>query len=360
MGAAVQDVREGGQEEVEALVLGEARDHAEEGSVGLDREADRLLKCGLVGGAMVEGFEGVAAGEVRVGGGVGGFGVDAVEDAMEVGFAVAQEGIEVVAVGGSENLAGIAGADGADLVGEEDAAGDEDEDVAEIGAGWVGDQAVGGQAGGFEDRRVEVALVFEVVDGEDAGGVGEFGRVSVGGAQPVGDQAGVPVVAMDDVGAPVEHAGGFKSGAGEEREAMAVVGVAVDGRTVAEIVRVVDEEHLEAVERHGVDPHGFVAAVEGQVEARDAGAARDAGEVDRAVAGDGDAHVEAAAGQGLGQGGEHVGQAAGLGEGVELGRDHENAEPGAWVSAGHRIRVSAGSGVLRLGRGCRRGRPRRR
>ena len=114
LGAAIEDVWEGGQEQVEALVLGEAGDHAEEGDAGLNGEADGLLEGGLVGGAAFEGFEGVVAGEVGVGGGVVGVGVDAVEDAVEVGLAVAQEGIEVVAEGGGEDLAGVAGADGAD------------------------------------------------------------------------------------------------------------------------------------------------------------------------------------------------------------------------------------------------------
>ena len=174
-----------------------------------------------------------------------------------------------------------------------------------------------------------MALVFEVVNGEEAGGAGEFGGVAVGGAQPVGDEAGVPVVAVDDVGAPVEHAGGFEGGAGEEGEAMAVVGIAVDAGARADVVLVVDEQDFEAIELDGVEAHALLASVEGEVEAGDAGASRDSGEVDRAVAGDGDADVEAAAGEGLGQRGQHVGQAAGLGEGVELGRDHENAERGA-------------------------------
>ena len=264
---------EGGQEEVEALVLGEARDHAQQGGIGLDREADGLLKGGLVGGAAVDAFQGVVAGEMWVGGGVGGVDVDAIEDAVEVGFAVAQEGIEVVAEGGGEDFAGVAGADGADLVGEEDAARDEDQDVAEVGAGWVGDQSVGGEAGSFENGRVEVALVFEVVDGEDAGGFGEFGRVTVGGAQPVGDESGVPVVAVDDVGAPIQHAGGLERGAGEEGEAVAVVRVAIDGRAGADVVLVVNEQDFEAIDLDGVQAHGFFASVEGQVEAGDAGPA---------------------------------------------------------------------------------------
>ena len=77
---------EGGQQQVHPLVLGEAGDHAEEGDVGSDREANGLLEGGLVGGAALEGFERVVAGEVWIGAGVVGVGVDAVEDAVEVGF----------------------------------------------------------------------------------------------------------------------------------------------------------------------------------------------------------------------------------------------------------------------------------
>ena len=129
------------------------------------------------------------------------------------------------------------------------------------------------------------------MNGEDAGGVGELGRVAVGGAQPVGDEAGVPVVAVDDVGAPVQHARGFKGGAGEEGEAVAVVGVAVDAGTCADVVLVVDEQDFEAIELDGVEAHALLVSVEGEVEAGDAGAACDGGEVDRSVAGDGDADV---------------------------------------------------------------------
>ena len=221
------------------------------------------------------------------------------------------------------------------LVGEEDAAGHEDEDVAEVGARWVGDEAVGREAGRLQDGRVEVALVFEVVDGEDAGGIGELGHVAVGSAQPVGDEAGVPVVAVDDVGAPVQHAGGFEGGAGEEGEAMTVVRVAVDGGSGADVVLVVDEQDFEAIELDGVEAHALMASVEGEVEAGDAGTSRDGGEVDRAVAGDGDADVETAAGEGPWEGGHYVCEAAGLGKGVELGGDHEDAERRGLGRFGH-------------------------
>ena len=130
---------------------------------------------------------------------------------------------------------------------------------------------------------------------------------------------------MDHVGLPVEHSRDFQRGAGEEREAMAVVGMAVDGLARAEVVMIVDQEDFEAVEGDGVDSYGFVAPVEGQEKAGDAGPARDAVQFNRAVPGDGAADVESAAGEGLGERGEHVGQTAGLGEGVEIGRDHEDA-----------------------------------
>ena len=138
---------------------------------------------------------------------------------------------------------------------------------------------------------------------------------------------------MDHVWLPVQHPGDFQRGAGEEREAVAVVGIAVDGLASAEVVLVVDEEDFEAVEGNGVQAYGFVASVKGQVEAGDAWAARDAFQVNRAVPGDGDAHVQSATRQGFRQGRDYIGQAAGLGEGVELGRDHEDAGWGRVRSA---------------------------
>ena len=118
-------------------------------------------------------------------------------------------------------------------------------------------------------------------------------------------------------------------------------GIAVDGLARAEVVLVVDQEHFEAVEGDGVDPYGFVAPVEGQVEAGHAGPARDAVQVNRAVPGDGDADVEPAACEGLGERGEHVGQAAGLGERVEFGRDHEDAGWRGAIGVEHEVGVSA-------------------
>ena len=124
-------------DEVEALHGGEAGDDAEDrGGVG-----DLLATKGVqqVAAALDlpgEVLGGVVGGDVVVGGRVPLGVVDAIEDAVEVGGALAEDIVEAVAEFGSLDLLGVFAADGGEGVGVDDASLEEVEGVVVLERPW--------------------------------------------------------------------------------------------------------------------------------------------------------------------------------------------------------------------------------
>ena len=136
---------------------------------------------------------GVGRREVRIGGGVPDGGVDAVDDAGEDACPRPQQPVEPHPALGGADLLGIGRADGGDRVGVVEA-GLQVADAAVILDALDG-PGLGRQAEAREDRRREDALEGDVVDGDH-----RLRRPAAGVAEVGGDEAGLPVVAMDDVG----------------------------------------------------------------------------------------------------------------------------------------------------------------
>ena len=80
-------------------------------------------------------------------------------------------------------------------------------------------------------------------------------------AQVDGEKAGLPIVCVDDIGPPIEHARQFECGAGEKRKAGAVIGVVAAGTIgTGELVETPAKFGLVAVEHvagaYEPDRHG--------------------------------------------------------------------------------------------------------
>ena len=259
---------------------------------------------------------GVVGGDVAVGGRVPLGVVDAIEDAVEVGGALAEDIVEAVAEFGSLDLLGVFAADGGEGVGVNDASLEEVEGVVvlELVHGedvpWE-EQALGG-------LRREPSLVTGVVDGEDGSGVAEDGVVVVDGAQVDGDHGRLPVVDVEDVG-DAELLGGFEGGAAEESEALPVVeivaGLGAVGKFAVEELRAVDEADLDSIVDSAVeDGDEAVVVLEGDGEAADEGLLLGHALANLCVVGQIEGDFVAEAGDLTGQCADDVGESSGLDE----------------------------------------------
>ena len=194
----------------------------------------------------------------------------------------------------------------------------------------VGPELGGRQVGEVDHAAVGVALVLEVVDGEDRGGLAERGAAQ-GGVEQHGQEAGGPIVGVDDVGNPAELEAEIERAAAEESEAKIVVGevasrAGVDLGTGEELLVLEGVDGNLGAGQDGlprpcpagfgadVDAEGVGPGVPGRIEAQ------------AAVGGEDDADVVAEGGEGLGERADHVGQASHFDKRLYFGRDEEDFE----------------------------------
>ena len=229
----------------------------------------------------------------------------------------AEQAVEPLAVVGGLDLVGIGGADGGDLVRVDQAAlhkGGRAEEL-ELVAG-VGVPAQAHEV--LDVVHAEHALVLQVVDGEHRVDALVEGQGRVLTLEQHGDQARLPVVAVQDVGLVVDQGQGLEHRPVEEGEALALVAApAVDrGPVVVELV-------IDEVEGHAVELERFDAAVlpppaEVDVKVRQVLHLLPPLGRDVAVQGKDDAHFRAQLLELLRKGAGHVRQTAGLDKGYAL------------------------------------------
>ena len=241
-----------------------------------------------------------------VGGRVVGLHVDTVQDAAELVLLLAQQSVQTVAEPRVEDLLCIGGADGGDLVCRLDGT------LHEVGAAIVLHDmlvAAADAAGVFQNISAVLALIGDVVDGEDGLDAVELVQMTIVQVQVHRHQSGLPVVAVDDVGGEVDVEQGLQHCAGEEGEALAVVVEAVEAAAL-EVILVVEEVVGHAV-HFGLEQAAVLAApahrdrVVGNVFQLIA-------ELQVAIQRHDDAGVHAVLDQRFGQGAGHIGQTAGF------------------------------------------------
>ncbi len=198
--AAFNQGVDGGEYEVEALLLGQAADHGEQGRVFAESQTGFFLQGGFAARLARETFGAVVSRNVGVGRGIPHGRIDRVENAAEVVAPGAQQPIEAEALFGRLDFARIAGADRGDLVGVKQT-GLHERDLA------MKFQTIDLKRGG---RQAEIAhhvcrknaLVGQVVHGIDT-----WHRLARAEFQAGCRQAGMPVVAVHEVRRP----GGVKA-----------------------------------------------------------------------------------------------------------------------------------------------------
>ena len=184
--------------------------------------------------------------------------------------------------------------------------------------------------GEIDDAAVGVALVFQVVDGEDRCGVAQRGAAHRRVEQH-GQEAGGPVVGMDDVGDPAELQAEIQRAAAQKGEAQVVVGE-VAAKSGVDLGPGEELLVFESVDGNlGARQNGLPRARPARFGA-DVDAERVGPGVPRrvqaqaAVGGKDDAHVVTEGGEGLGERADHVGQASHFDKRLYFGRDEEDFE----------------------------------
>ena len=299
-----------GLHQVHPLVAHQAGDHNHHGHIP-DGQTQPLLEELLVfrlllqgGGVEVGVDQGVASGIEHIR-------VDAVDHAAELVGVLAQYVVEAVGIVRVLDLERVGAGHGAHPVGGMDGC------LHQVGAGVEvhGGLPVLGQAQNLVHELVgEPALILHVVDGEQGADGLVFGHIHIVGPEKHGDHGGLPVVGMDHIGIPIQILEGLQNGLGVEGEALTVVVVAVAAVPV-EVVLVVDEVILEllALAHRPEQPSVHVAPGQGHGEVGDILNLKLRVVLDGLVIGQKDVDFGIRSlGQGLGQGGGHIAQAAGF------------------------------------------------
>ena len=252
--------------------------------------------------------------------------IDAVEDAREDGRAAAEHVVEALAEERHLQLDRVGRAHGGEQVGVAERA------LHEVDRALVAAQLVGG--GGdvahaedvVEQLVAELALELDVMHREHALHVVAGIALAVELAQEHGHEGGLPVVAHADVALQLrEELDGLADGLGEEREALAIVEVAVDGIAL-EVGLVVEEVEVDAVVLEMLDAAVHAAPCQGHVHLAQMLHLLLVLPGDGAVLGHDDRALGALGVERLGQRARDVAQAAGLGEGHGLGGREQDLE----------------------------------
>ena len=252
--------------------------------------------------------------------------VDAVQDAVQLPGALLEDVLETLAVEGHLELLGVRGAHRGDRVGVEQRALHE---VDGLGAHvhLAGGRRVGKPADVAQDIVSVLALELDVGDGEDRLDVVVAGKPAVELAQEHAGKRRLPVVAVQHVDtrelgdAPDDLGDGLR----EEREALAVVEVAVDA-VAAEVVLVVHEVVVDVVVAEVVDAAPDVAPAQVHVEVAHVAHGVAVLGLDPLVLGQHDGHLAAAALELVRKRARNVTQAARLHERGGLGGAEDHAK----------------------------------
>lgn len=320
-GMAVEEEVHGLAHDIEPFLVVKARNHGKERDIIPLGETGHGLESAFVGFFAIEVIEGEGLFDAGIGGGIPEVVVEAIEDTMDIKVAMAEEFFEVGPPFTGHDFTGVAGANGIDHGGVVDTAGHEVNLAVRFFA-----EGVGLHAHIVKDIPRAVALVGEVMDGEDGGeGAVPIG-VLAGGGEPHDGGGGVPVMGVEDIGFPLEGDGEVEGGAAEEGEAIGVVTVAIDVITVEEVAFGdevdgdigIGDSAFEDAGGEEADAHGDF---EGDIGDGDIG---EGALFDFAVGGHDDADVVAEGFEGDGEASGDIAEAASFGEGVNFSAEEKN------------------------------------
>ena len=187
--------------QIKALHADHAADHGKDGAAILV-QAELILQGFLalclalfkVGDVVVEG-------DVLIRSGIVGIGIDAVQDAAQLVLLLPQQSVQTIAEPRVEDLHGIGGADSGDLIGSLEST------LHEVCAAVVLYDvlvAAADAAGVLQNVGAVLALISDIMDGEDGLDAVELIQMAIVQVQVHRHQSGLPVVAVDDIGGEID------------------------------------------------------------------------------------------------------------------------------------------------------------
>ena len=310
-------------DEVEALLIGQAGNDANQRNGRIDGQAEFLLQLRLTGFLAAEVIRIVVRVNLRIFRRIVIVHVDAVENAHQLILARAEEAVQTLAVERGLNLIRIARRYGGQLVGV-------DQTGLHVVRAAVAFQLVRGEQAVAQPQRIlnrldrEHALILEVVDGVDGLHILIERELRILNLEQRRDHAGLPVVAVDDVGLEVKMHQRVDDRAVKEAEALVFVAAQTVDIGAAEVILVIHE-----VEGHALifkALHAAVLAAPAKLDLKLAFELHLADILfrDGGVERQDDAHVVALRLEHGGKRAHHVGQTAGLDERHAFGCRKEN------------------------------------
>ena len=211
-----------GKGDLPSFLRGKATDESDKGTSRFDSQPAGLLQGGFAGRfALLPRVGVVGLRQMSVGRRIPAISVDAVHDAGQDVGSVAQHIREPAPERLALDLLGIGRTDGAESVGEDDARLQQVQVPVELHLSPV--EVLPVDAGQQHVPVPEAALVGQVVDRKERGCLGEGTVVAVEQFAVSGDQAGLPIVAMEQIDGAVHLHESFHDGSAEEDETLAVV-----------------------------------------------------------------------------------------------------------------------------------------
>ncbi|GAF25103.1 SAM-dependent methyltransferases [Moorella thermoacetica Y72] len=314
-----QWVQDCGQE-VETFLAHQAGDQAQDGDVP-DGQFHLPLQGRLVFPFLLQVIGVVIDCQAPVGGRVELLIVDAVQDAPQVGCPFTEQAVQALPVLRRLDFQGVFLADGVHQVGVQDPG----LHIADLPVKLQAfrDKEFLAEGHGLEDVAGKGTLVLQVMDGIDGCRLPVKRVVLVLYLEEQGYGTGLPVVTMDDIRLKLQPGQHGQHGFAEEIEPCGVIAVTIHAITVEKLV-VVDQ-----VYRDPGFPGQFPLANDGCLQAA-VHLYRQIGEVvnllDLAVTGHGYPDLVALGRQGFGQATGHISQAAGFGQGCNLGRNQQDLQ----------------------------------
>ena len=245
-----QGVEEGVADQFHPLLGIQPTDHSQQG-LGVLGQPEALAQGLLAAGLGRQAVRAEGLGDAGVRQGIPDRDVDAIEDAGKAVRPGAQRGLEPQSLLGGQDLPGVTGGDSGDVVAMDDAP---LQQIDQSGIGGVpqplrGQQAPRIQSHLAQDLLPHPALVAQVVQGvADPGPLQAPGPIYL--VKQYRHQAGVPVMAVDDIGPATGMGEKLQHRHGEAGETFRIVRLAVDDPAPKEVLRRpgIDEPARDAVQ----------------------------------------------------------------------------------------------------------------
>src|ERR1700722_8191217 len=153
-------------EQIEALLIGEAGDDADQGPVQLRGKTHCLKKMALAFGLAAQIVGGKMGRNKRIGFGTPFRIIDSVQNAAELIVARPKQTVEAEAILGGLNFASVSGTYGGDGIGKNDAAFQEADHAIKFKGFCMIENRI--EADFLHPKSPEIFLVAQIVDGQDA------------------------------------------------------------------------------------------------------------------------------------------------------------------------------------------------